>query len=245
MTADHDELETSVAAFVLGALEDQEAEEVRRHLETCPTCPTLADGLRRAVGVLPLGVEPAPPPAHLRDRILAAAGVAASTPAVRDRPAVVPVRRDTTGRWVRWRPASAAAAAIIAFALGAGLGLGIGRTTAPPLPSTSVAQFTMSGTGQMEGAHGSVFELRREGVTFVQFSGLPPIASDRVYELWLIPASGQPVPGAVFAPDLRGGQVVVLGHDLAGYKALAVTEEAAPTGASAPTQQPQLSGALG
>jgi anti-sigma-K factor RskA len=244
MIADHDEMEASVAALVLGALDDEEADEVRRHLETCPTCPGLAVDLRRAVGALPLAVEPVPPPTDLRDRILAVAGADVASPEVRARPAGMPVRRAPSRRWVLWRPAAAAAAAIIAFALGAGLGLGIGRSTAPP-PSTAVAQFTMSGTGPMEGAHGSVFELKREGVTFVQFSGLPLIASDRVYELWLIPGSGQPVPGAVFAPDLRGGQVVVVGRALSGYKALAVTEEAAPDGASAPTQQPQLSGAVG
>jgi anti-sigma-K factor RskA len=245
MIADHDEMENSVAALVLGALDDEEADEVRRHLETCPTCPGLAAALQRAVGAMPLGVDAVPPPTNLRDRILAAAGADVASPAVRARPAVIPLRRTPSRRWILWRPAAAAAAAVIAFALGAGLGLGIGRSTTPPQPSTAVAQFTLSGTGQMAGAHGSVFELKREGVTFVQLSGLPPIAADRVYELWLIPASGQPVPGAVFAPDLRGSQVVVLGRGLSGYKALAVTEEAAPNGAPAPTQQPQLSGALG
>jgi anti-sigma-K factor RskA len=244
MIADHDEMEDAVAALVLGALDDEEADAVRRHLETCPTCPRLAVGLRRAVGALPLAVEPLPPPTDLRDRILGAAGAGLASPAVRARPAAIPARRTPRRRWVLWRPAAAAAAAVIAFALGAGLGLGIGRSTAPPPPAAVVAQYTLSGTGQMEAAHGSVFELKREGLTFVQFSGLPSIAADRVYELWLIPSSGQPVPGAVFAPDPLGGKVIVLGHDLSGYKALAVTEEAAPHGAPAPTQQPQLAGAL-
>jgi anti-sigma-K factor RskA len=145
---------------------------------------------------------------------------------------------------VPWRTAGVAVAAVVAFALGAGIGLGIGRTTVAPT-TAGVAQFSMTGTGVMQGAHGNVFELRHEDLTFVQFSGLPQIAPDRVYELWLIPTNGQPVPGAVFAPDLRGAQTVVLAHDLAGYKALAVTEEAAPNGATAPTQQPQLTGTLG
>lgn len=237
MITDHDELEASVAAYVLGALDDDEAQEVRMHLQTCPTCPALAQDLRRAIGVLPLGVEPITPPAALRGRILAAAGAPDASPKI------IPARRITPRERMQWRPAAAAAAALIAFALGAGLGLGIGRTTAPA-PAAGVAQFAMTGTGDMAGAHGSVFELKAEDLTFVQFSGLPQIAPDRVYELWLIPAAGQPVPGAVFAPDLRGAKVVVLGHDLAGYKALAVTEEAAPNGVRAPTQAPQLTGAV-
>ena len=237
MITDHDELEASVAAYVLGALDDEEAEEVSRHLQTCPTCPALAEDLQRAVGVLPLGVEPITPPAALRGRILAAAGASEASPKV------IPAKRVKPRERMRWRPAAAAAAALIAFALGAGVGLGIGHTTAPA-PAAGVAQFAMTGTGDMAGAHGSVFELRAEDLTFVQFSGLPQIGPDRVYELWLIPTAGQPVPGAVFAPDLRGAQVVVLGHGLAGYKALAVTEEAAPNGARAPTQEPQLTGAV-
>lgn len=244
MIAEHDEMENAVAALVLGALDDEEADAVRRHLETCPTCPGLVVGLRRAVAALPLAVEPVPPPTDLRDRILAAAGADMGSPAVRARPVLVPVRPSAGRRRGLWRPATAAAA-VIAFALGAGLGLGIGRSTAPPPPAAAVAQHSLSGTGQMQGAQGSVFELKREGLTFVQFSGLPPIAADRVYELWLIPSSGQPVPGAIFAPDPLGGKVIVLGHDLAGYTALAVTEEAAPNGAPAPTQQPQLAGTLG
>lgn len=245
MIADHDEMEASVAALVLGALDDEEADAVRQHLETCPTCPGLAADLRRAVGALPFAVEPLPPPTDLRDRILAAAG-ADTTPALRARRELIPARRPARRRWVLWSPAAAAAAAaVVAFALGAGLGLGIGRSTAPPPPAAAVAQYSLSGTGPMAGAHGSVFQLKREGLTFVQFSGLPPIASDHVYELWLIPNSGQPVPGAVFAPDTSGGQVVVLARDLSGYRTMAVTEEAAPNGAPAPTQQPQLTGALG
>jgi anti-sigma-K factor RskA len=240
MIADHDELENSVAAYVLGALEDDEAEEVRSHLETCPTCPAFAEELRRAVGVLPLAAEPVAPPADLRNRILSATGAP-----VPPRQSAVIAGKPTAARdRFRWGPVAVAAAAVIAFALGAGLGVGIGRTTVPPPAATAVAQFSMTGTGDMQGAHGSVFVLKNEELTFVQFSGLPQIAPDRVYELWLIPSSGQPVPGAVFAPDQRGGQVVVLGHDLAGYKALAVTEEAAPNGATAPTQQPQLTGTL-
>jgi anti-sigma-K factor RskA len=245
MITDHDELEAAVAAYVLGALDEDEAADVRRHLETCPTCPGLAADLRRAVGVLPLAAEPVAPPAALRDRILVAAGASSSSPAARpQRPVVVPARR-AEGRYrPRWRPAAAAAAAVIAFALGAGMGLGIGRTTAPA-PPAAVAHFTMSGTGGMAGARASVFELKQEDLTLVQFTDLPQITSDRVYELWLIPNTGQPVPGALFAPDPRGAQVVVLGHGLNGYKALAVTNEAAPNGAQAPTQQPQLTGALG
>jgi anti-sigma-K factor RskA len=97
----------------------------------------------------------------------------------------------------------------------------------------------------MTGAQGRVFELRQEGLTLVQFSGLPQLEPGRVYELWLIPKEGQPAPAGVFAPDQEGSYVAVIARNLAGLKALAVTDEISPNGTSAPTQQPQLVGSVG
>ena len=55
--SDHEELESSVAAWVLGALDPDEAEAIRTHVEACPTCREVAARLRRVVGALPLVVE--------------------------------------------------------------------------------------------------------------------------------------------------------------------------------------------
>jgi len=48
--SDHEEMESSVAAWVLGALDADEAETVRSHAEGCPTCREVAARLRRVVG---------------------------------------------------------------------------------------------------------------------------------------------------------------------------------------------------
>ncbi|HKW58674.1 MAG TPA: zf-HC2 domain-containing protein, partial [Candidatus Dormibacteraeota bacterium] len=71
--SDHEELESSVAAWVLGALDASEAETMRAHVEGCATCREVADRLRRVVGALPLAADEVAPPARLRSRILAAA----------------------------------------------------------------------------------------------------------------------------------------------------------------------------
>lgn len=247
MSSEQDEFETLIPAFVLGALEGDEADQVRVHLEGCESCRSLARRLGRAVDAIPLAVGEVAPPPELRGRILgAAAGSRPSTAAMaprRTRVLELPRQRAPRPSWLRRFGPTAAAAALVAFALGAGLGLGIGRTLAPA-PAT-VAQYSMSGSGTMAGASGHVYELREQGLTLIQFTGLPQPAEGKIYELWLIPGEGQPVPAALFTPDLGGEHVAVLARTLGGFKALAVTEEAAPNGASAPTQQPQLSGAVG
>ncbi len=249
MIADHDEIENTLTAFLLGATDAEEAEVIRVHLEGCASCQALAQRLRRSVDALPLAVDLVAPPVRLRERILAAAAVARQ--ATRGRPQRAPIPRlpRPRTRGLPWTPrfqATIAAAAVVAFALGAGLGLGLGRSVAPAQQSAAaVAEYSLSGTGAMAGAHGRVFELRREGLTLVQFSGLRQPDQGKVYELWLISKDGQASPASVFVPDSQGSHVVVLARNLAGLKALAVTAERAPDGATAPTQQPEMVGSLG
>ena len=96
----------------------------------------------------------------------------------------------------------------------------------------------------MSSSSAQVIELRSEGVTFVTFSHLPSLPDNTVYEIWLIKEGSQPVAAAVFVPDSDGSKTVLLSRSLSGYSTMAVTAEAAPDGASAPTQQPQLFGSL-
>ncbi len=246
---DHEELQDLLAAFALGAVDPDEEEMVRAHLAGCATCTEIARRLLQAVGAVPLAVEPATPPARLREQILTAA--AAARRAERPTPQRARVLRLRPPRARIWPPgaglrARVAAAALVAFALGAGLGLGIGRSVAPQSgPASNVAQYSLLGSGNMSGAQGRVFELKQQGLTLVEFSNLPGLEAGKVYELWLIPRTGQPTPAGVFKPDPGGSHVVVLAQSLQGLKALAVTAEAGPNGTAAPTQQPELIGTIG
>src|ERR1019366_1306337 len=122
-----------LGAYALGALSQDEAERVRRHIERCPTCRDELDGLRAAVDALPASVEQIEPPRELKQRLMAiveaeaellrAAGDAADRPAGE-------AARPRGRRWLaapRWRPATAfglacaiAVAVIVLSAGGAG-----------------------------------------------------------------------------------------------------------------------------
>ena len=91
--SDHEELASSVAAWVLGSLDPAEAAGVLVHVEGCSSCAETAARLRRAVGAMPLAVDVVPPPTRLRERVLAAAAASrASTPAPSRVGALVPPR---------------------------------------------------------------------------------------------------------------------------------------------------------
>jgi len=67
---DHDELRDDLAAYALGALEVDEAERLRGHLETCEGCRRQLRRLTEAVELLPRMVEQLEPPWRLRRSLM-------------------------------------------------------------------------------------------------------------------------------------------------------------------------------
>jgi anti-sigma-K factor RskA len=248
--SDHEEVESAVAAWVLGALDPAEAEGVRVHVEGCASCREAAARVGRAALSLPLEVEEISPPARLRERVLVAAAAARSSTL----PSAPARKKVVVPSSARWKPvatirvgrlAALAAAATVLLVLLVGLAAGdlVGRNSVPPM-AAQVARFTLVGHGALAGARGTVIDLKNDGVTLVDFKGLPALAKGKVYEVWLITPGGHPDSAAVFVPDSNGGKVVLVNMSLTGYSQMAVTAEDGPDGATAPTQQPQLYGAL-
>jgi hypothetical protein len=245
---DHEALEQDVAAVVLGAAEPEQYEAVVVHLRECPSCRELASRLRRALALVPLQVDDVQPPTRLRERILAAAapgssashpaGVTAPRPRAKVRFQVAKARLPFSLRANAW-----AAYAAVLLVAGFAIGLAAGRIGAPgQVAPPATARYTLTGSGSMAGSSAQVVSLRGQGVSFVDFTGLPPLEASKVYEVWLIPANGRPVSAQVFRPDQDGTKVVLVASDLKGFKAIAVTVEPGPDGSPQPTQQPQLSG---
>lgn len=246
--SEHEELEQSVAAWVLDAVEADEAAAIRVHIETCQSCREMAARLRRVIGTLPLSVEEVVPAARLRARILSAAK--ASRPGVpfvdarAKNPTRLPQPKPLVARsGGHWSAYAAAAGIVLALLVGLVAGDLVGRGAASSAPN-QVARFSLTGHQELAGARASVIELKSDAVALVNFNGLPELASGKVYEVWLITANGRADPAGVFVPDSNGTKVVLVNSSLKAYTQMAVTIEIGPDGPKAPTKQPQLYGSL-
>src|SRR5207245_3440815 len=123
--SDHEALKSAIAAWVLGALDTDEAEAMRVHVESCASCSQTAARFRAAAATLPLEVDEIAPPARLRERVLVATAAARSSTLPS-----APARKKTVPGNGRWKPAAtiqvgrlsaAAAAATGSLALLVGL----------------------------------------------------------------------------------------------------------------------------
>lgn len=216
-------------AYALDALNDLERAEFERHLATCDSCHAEVESLRDAAGQL-ADASAAPPPAHLRTQILAGAQ------SVRPLPPQPP---DASTR--RWRvPALAAAAAVLV----AGIGVGVTTEWQPWGPETvqlsmadrvRQAPDAQSWTQSLpSGGSVTVTRSKSVGVAVWQSTGLKPLPSGRVYELWLQAPDESLEPAGLFSAG--DGEVVMRG-DATDAIGAGVTEE--PSGGSpAPTTKP-------
>ena len=102
-------------------------------------------------------------------------------------------------------------------------------------PELKIASF---GTPQPQPPRGRVLASANRGVLLL-VSNLPPAASGRAYEMWLVPKTGAPVPAGLFqsASDGRALHLRPGGVDLSTVAAIAVSDEPA-AGSSAPTTTP-------
>lgn len=229
----HDEMKDLYELYLLGVVESDEAEEIGSHFRRgCPVC---IAGLRQALPVnaglssLSALVEPSP---QLRARITA---MVAKRPAAQH-------------QWLRY---AGIAASVILFCLLV-ITLSQLRTERSRLASIAFERDRLENAIRFlteqrtlltrtattpTGPSVRVFVAPRQGFVFVG-SGLPPIQSDRTFELWLVPPSGAPQPAGLFRGQQSSAVYVSRANvDLSRTAAIAVSVEPAG-GSAAPTTQP-------
>jgi anti-sigma-K factor RskA len=232
---DHVEAVESLGAYTLGALPPDQTASLDRHLERCECCRQDLAQLQRAADVLPGTAAPVDPPAKLKDRIMAivyaeAELLHAAGPAA-DRP---PSRRWSW--WRSWSPRPAFAMGSIAAALVVGAIAGaaiVGRDSTGPTGGTRTAQITDPGASRTARAWITVYDGRAR----LAVRKMPWPARGRVYQVWVQPAGGKPVPAGVLFV-VRSGSVEIPGPLRRGERVLVSTE---PQGGSpAPTSPPVI-----
>ena len=214
-----EDLRAEYGAWALGIAGEPELSEIAAHLaRSCPDCTA---GVRSALvttAALSAAVKDAEPPARLRRKVAAMV-------------APEPARSFTL---IPWAISAVLAIALVIFAT-------MGRK--PTADSTKLAQaLTILNDpaakdvsfGQPS-ASGRVF-VSPKGVVLIA-AHLPTLQADRTFELWLIPASGKPVPAGTFNGESDSSAVYVYPGQTSGASAIAVTVEPAG-GSPQPTTTP-------
>ena len=216
-----DELQQDYTSFALGIAEDPERAEIREHLERkCPVCtPGIASAMA-TVTAMTGAVKLVDPPKRLRRRVSA----------------MVAPEGEPKRAWVVWAPWAVTAIVSVALIL-------VAQPSRRPASDLArleealniindpAARDVSFGEAQKP-ARGRVFVSPARGVVFIGAS-MPGLPRGRVFELWLLPATGNPVPAGTFLPREDASAIYVHPVSSTGAAAVAVTIE--PDGGS---QQP-------
>ena len=221
---DHRRWEDDLAAWMLGALEETEAETFERHLAGCERCRTDLNWLRPAVDTLPASVTQLAPPPRLRGRLLGIVRAEARREAAPQR------SRRWFGRLALPRPAVAGLAATALVAAG---------IAGYVLRGDESEQTTIQANASREAPRASA-ELVVEGDSgTLQARGMPKLARDQVFQAWIRDeGEAELTPSTVFVSG-RGGTATATVSGLEDADLVMVSRE--PRGGSTqPTTAPLL-----
>ena len=217
------------AAYVLGALEPEEAEAFRAHMAGCAVCRDEVSAFQQVADALPLAAQPQPVPKGLKRRVMA--GVKAEprgSGAAHGRRGWLPRLFESIST-----PALAAAAVVAVLVVAGVVALSAGGGSGTHVYAARVA---WNGTAQLRVTNG-------RGELTVR--GMPAPPPHKVYQVWLL-KSGKAAPtptNALFSVTSSGSGSVGVPGDLHSGDAVLVTPE--PDGGSAvPTHAPVLQARL-
>jgi anti-sigma-K factor RskA len=248
----HPQFEEDLALYALGALERGSCAVLEGHLAECAECRRELERMQGDAALLALSATGASPPQAARARLLQAVG---REPHARS----VPMRR----RWWALAPVFSTAVlalfGILLWQKNANLKQSLeemrtqveqsreegrrAREILAVLMAPEAAHYTLVSAATKPQPQGKVIYVVNRGCVFFG-SSLAPLPPAKAYELWLVPATGAPIPVGVFKPDARGS-ATLMGAEYPAHvpaKAFAITIE--PEGGSqTPTMPIVLAGA--
>lgn len=215
----------NAAPYVLGALEEHEHEQFRRHLESCAVCREEVAALEMVTGALPAAVEQRSAPAELKRRVMASVHEDLRAEQARE-PARSP--RRPAPAWLSWRalaPGALAAAAIVLAVVALSSGGSSSSATrvfhAQAPAGADVSLRVSDDRGQLE------------------IAGMPQTPPQRIYEVWIKRAGGPEPTDALFTVTSKGNATVGVPGSLKGATVVMVTAE--PLGGTkVPTSMPVI-----
>jgi len=222
--SDHNRWSEDLAAYMLGALDRDEAGEFERHLEGCEHCREEMRWLEPAVQTLPEAVERQEPPRQLREALMAE--VRDDVREAKARPAAARRRRWLLKPAMGFAVVALLVAGVVGYEVGNGGGSGEGGA---------------STIERQEGPLTVKMVTEGDGGT-LHLSGVEQLPPDKVLEAWVEREGEVEAVPALFVPD-RNGQAETRITDMSGVATVMVTEE--PRGGSdQPTGEPIMTMAV-
>jgi anti-sigma-K factor RskA len=224
----HEQFADDLSLYALGALHDDERRVVEKHLEDCSDCRHELAEIQGDLGLLALSASGPRPPSRSRERLMAA---------IAKEPRRIPVRL------VKRKPGWIA---LEANSRGQQQQLLQAKELITTLTSPDAVHFTLVAGKTPPQPQGKAIYQRSTGTLVFLASNLPELPPQKIYELWLIPTNGAPIPAGLFRPDAHGSAAVVKPPLPTGVEAktFAITVEPG-SGSTAPTSTPVMVGIIG
>jgi anti-sigma-K factor RskA len=229
----HEQFGEDLSLYALGSLEGEERTVLERHLETCASCREELAALRGDLALLSTAIVGPKPPQRSRQRLMDAIAKEPHTAAVAVRDLRVDKAREVQPRsgWAWFGGLGWVAAAmmfVIAFQARnengklrnsvAALGSLVGQQTSELADAKRVFDTITAPEAQKvvlvaakapPQPQGKAFYMRDKSSLVFVANNLPPLAPEKIYELWLIPKTGPPIAAGLFKPDEHGSATVV------------------------------------
>jgi len=242
----HPQFDEDFDLHALGALDQQEEQALELHLSGCPDCRLKLEEARGRMAALALAAPSEVPPQMARKRLL-------------DQIRSELGKQPAPSALLRWLvPVLAATSAALAIALWRqasqnrelaqsvqvlqaeiqrqGTETARARAVLEVLTAPDTLKVTLVAGTAHPVPQGKAFYHSRKGLVFYA-ANLPALPPNRTYQLWLVPAQGNPISAGIFQVDAQGNGAVLLPPlpTNVAAKAFAVTVEPAggvpqPTG---------------
>ena len=230
----HERFDDLKEAYALGALSEEERQEVEDYLMTHPELRAEVDDLRFIANLIALSPqEYEPSPKLRRDLMNRISSSPDATPAADPSP-------HQSGLWRVFGPSGLAAAAVLAF-----VAIGMFAWNASLQEENQALQgelqgqqtYALEGTGAAQEVRGEVVRLGDERAVLVA-EDLPSPSEGETYETWIL-REDVPEPAGLFEPDDAGVAAAPIEGSIEGADAVAVTVEPSG-GSSSPTSDPLI-----